>query len=303
VSRSYVPLILLLSSLWGASYLFIKVAGREISPASMMLARVSAALVLLLAFLAWRGELGLLRAPWGAYGLGLTNAAIPFTLIAWGERHIDSGVAAVANASVPIFVAVLAIWFRPDERSKGWRLVGILLGLVGVAVLAGSSPDAGWWYVAGTLAVVLASISYASAGLWGKHLIVRTPGPVLATTSLVGAFVVLLPLGLAQAPSAVPSAKAIGCVLALAVLGTAAAQLIWFRLLRSFGTSRSSLVTYLMPATALLYGVLLLGEPLTWPELAGFVLILGGVALGSGILAGRVEPQPPDTQPQPAPAR
>ncbi len=303
MTRSYVPLILLLSSLWGASYLFIKVAGREISPAPMMLARVTVAIVLLLTFLAARGELGRLRAPWGAYALGVTNSAVPFTLIAWGERHIDSGVAAVANASVPIFVAILAVWFRPDERSRGWRLVGILLGIVGVAVLAGSSPGSGWWYVAGTLAVVLASISYATAGLWGKHLIVRTPGPVLATTSLIGAFVVLLPFGVAQAPSELPSAKAIGCVLALAVLGTAAAQLIWFRLLRSFGTSRSSLVTYLMPATALLYGVLLLGEPITWSELAGFVLILGGVALGSGIFAGRIQPEPQSAEPQPAPAR
>ena len=222
----------------------------------------------------------------------MTNSAIPFTLIAWGERHIDSGVAAVANASVPIFVAVLAIWFRPDEKSTGWRLVGILLGLVGVAVLAGASPDGGLWYVAGTLAVVLASISYATAGIWGKYLIVYTTGPVLATTSLLGAFVVLLPFGVAEAPSELPSLKAIACVLALAVLGTAAAQLIWFRLLRSFGTARSSLVTYLMPATALLYGVVFLGESLTWPTLLGFVLILGGVALGSGIFANRDKPEP-----------
>ncbi len=298
MTRAYLPLVLLLSALWGASYLFIKVAGRELSPAAMMLGRVTVAALLLLAFLALRGELGSLRAPWGAYALGLTSSAIPFTLIAWGERHIDSGVAAVANASVPIFVAILAIWFRTDERSTGWRLVGILLGLAGVAVLAGGSPESGLWYVAGTLAVVLASISYATAGIWGKYLIVHTTGPVLATTSLIGAFVVLLPFGVAQAPSEVPSLKTIGCVLALAVLGTAAAQLIWFRLLRSFGTARSSLVTYLMPATALLYGIVFLGEPLTWPTLAGSVLILGGVALGSGLLAGRTGPGRPT-----APAR
>ncbi len=293
MTRAYLPLLLLLSSIWGASYLFIKVAVREIEPAAMMLGRVTVAALLLLAFLAWRGELGQLRAPWGAYALGVAGSAVPFTLIAWGERHIDSGVAAVANASMPIFVAVLAIRFRPDEKSTGWRLAGILLGLVGVAVLAGAAPDGGWWYVAGTLAVVVASISYAFAGLWGKYLIAEVSGPVLATTSLIGAVVVLLPPGIAQAPSELPSLKALGCVLALAVLGTAAAQLIWFRLLRSYGTTRVSLVTYLMPATALLYGVVFLGEPLTWPELAGFVLILGGVALGSGLLAGRrVEAEP-----------
>jgi len=282
VTRGYLPLLTLLSFLWGASYLFIKVAGRELQPAPMMFARIVVAAAALLAFLWWRGELGGLRAPVGAYALGLFNSAIPFTLIAWGERHIDSGLAAIANASVPIWVALLAIRWRRDERSTGSRGVGIVLGLAGVGVLSGAAPGGGWWGVAGTLAVVLASLSYGISTLYGQRLIEGVTGPVLSTTALLGAGVVLLPFALLQAPHDVPGAKTIACVLALALLGTAVAQLVWFRLLRLYGSARASLVTYLLPVTALLYGVVLLDEPLTAPELAGLALILAGVALGSG---------------------
>jgi drug/metabolite transporter (DMT)-like permease len=283
VTRSYVPLVTTLSLLWGASYLFIKVAGRELQPSTMMLIRVVLAAAVLLGVLAWRGEFGQLRrAPIGAYVLGLFNSAIPFTLIAWGERHITSGLAAVANASVPIFAAVLAIHFRPAERPRGSRAFGVALGLVGVAVLAGAAPGGGWLGVAGVVAVLLASLSYGASALYGQHLIADVPGPVLSTAALLGALVVLVPFGIVQAPSQPPSAKALACVAALALLGTAFAQLLWFRLLRRYGAARSTLVSYLIPATALIYGVVFLEEHVTAAELAGFGLILGGVALGSG---------------------
>jgi drug/metabolite transporter (DMT)-like permease len=219
---------------------------------------------------------------WEGFGLGVVNGAIPFTLIAWGEKHIDSGVAAIANASMPIFVVLLAIRFKPSERVHGLRLVGFLVGLVGVGVLAGIHPEGGWWGVAGTMAVVVASVSYAVGSLWGQRLVVRTSGLTLAATSMIGGLVVLIPLGLWQLPSHVPGWKESGSVVALAVIGTALAQIILYRVLRSDGAARVSLVTYLLPMTALIYGVLLLGEPLTWQELAGMTLILGGVALGSG---------------------
>src|SRR5947208_16090376 len=106
---------------------------------------------------------------WHGIALGVLNGAIPFTLIAWGERHIDSGVAAVANATVPIFVAALAPWLLPSERVRGVRLFGIALGLVGVVVLAGAQPSVGGWFIVGTLAVVLASLSYALAQIYAQH--------------------------------------------------------------------------------------------------------------------------------------
>jgi drug/metabolite transporter (DMT)-like permease len=289
VTRSYVPLLLTLAAVWGASYFFIKVAVDDIEPTTMMAARLLVASLLLLPFLlahtgVARGLRELRRTARPGLVLGLVNAAIPFTLIAWGEKHIDSGVAAIANATVPLFVVLLAIRFRPSERAGGLRLVGILVGLVGVVVLAGGQPDVGWWAVAGTLAVVVASLSYAAGGLYGQLRVEETAGPVLATASMLGGALILLPFGLAQLPDEVPDAKALASVAALAVLGTAFAQLVLYRMLRLHGASRVSLVTYLMPPTALLYGALLLGEPLTAGVLGGLALILAGVALGSGVL-------------------
>lgn len=287
--RRYVPLLLFLSALWGASYLFIKVAVRDLEPTTMISLRLVISSVLLFAVLAVRTgarrALAELRGAWReGLVLGIINAALPFTLIAWGEKHIDSGVAAIANASVPIFVALLAIKFRPSERVFGLRLVGILVGFVGVGVLAGVRPEGGWWAVAGTLAVVVASFSYAAGQLYAQRSVSATAGLVLATASMACGALVLLPFGLAQLPDRFPGWKELGSVAALAVLGTVIAQLVFYRLIRLHGSARTSLVTYLIPGTALLYGVLLLGEPLTISELGGMVLILAGVALGSGVL-------------------
>ena len=298
MTRSYAPLLLTLALIWGASYLFIKIAVDEIEPTTMMAARCAGAAALLVPLVLWysgaASGLRELRAAWKpGLLLGLTNAAVPFTLIAWGEKHVDSGVAAVANATVPLFVTLLAIRFRRSERATGARMGGILLGLAGVAVLAGALPDVGWWSVAGILAVVLASLSYAVSGLYGQLRVESISGPTLAAASMVGGAVILLPAGVAQAPPDVPGWEALAAVAALTVGGTAFAQLLLYRLLRLHGAARASLVTYLMPPTALLYGALLLGEPLTVATLGGLALILLGVALGSGaVRLPRREPTP-----------
>jgi drug/metabolite transporter (DMT)-like permease len=270
--------------------MFIKVADRQLQPTTMMAGRLVVSAVLLYAVLAarlgWRRSARELRAYWReGLVLGVVSAALPFTLIAWGEKHVDSGVAAIANASMPIFVALLALRWDARERVVGARLLGIVVGLAGVAVLAGVHPRGGWWAVAGTLAVVLASIAYASGSLYGQHVVAGTTALIVVTASMIGGALALLPFGVAQLPDAVPGWKALGSVAALGVAGTAAGQLIYYRLLETDGSSRASLVTYLLPVTALIYGITLLGEPLTVGEVAGLVLILGGVALGSGLVA------------------
>jgi drug/metabolite transporter (DMT)-like permease len=298
VTRTYAPLLLTLALIWGGSYLFIKVAVDEIEPTAIMFVRCGVAAALLLPFVLWqRGtDVGTreLRAAWKpGLMLGLINAAVPFTLIAWGEKHIDSGVAAIANATVPLFVALLAIRYRPSERATGARMGGILMGLVGVAVLAGAQPDGGWWAFAGILAVVLASLSYAVSGLYAQLRVQSVAGPALAAVSMTGGALILLPFGVAQAPSELPSWEALAAVAALTIGGTAFAQLILYRILRLHGAARLSLVTYLMPPTALLYGALFLDEPLTAAAVGGLALILLGVALGSGaVRLPRREPAP-----------
>jgi drug/metabolite transporter (DMT)-like permease len=285
----YWPLLLVLAATWGASYLFIKVAVEDIEPAPMMAARsLIAALVLvpyLLATIGSRRMLADLRSSWrAAVVLGAINAAIPFWLVAWGEKHVDSSVAGIAQATVPIASFVLGLRFLPHERVAPARWAGVVIGIVGVGALAGLDPSGGAWAVAGTLAVVLASVSYAGGGVYGQLRVRTVSGPVLATGSMLASTMMLLPPALFQLPDRTPDLEAIGGLLALALLGTALAQLILYRLLRLYGARRSSLVTYLMPGFALAYGAVLLDEPVTAAALVGLALILIGVALGSGAL-------------------
>lgn len=283
----YWPLLLLLAALWGASYLFIKVAVEDIPPAPMMAVRTLLAAAVLLGYLAWRmgwtRAVADLRAAWRHCAvLGVINAAVPFWLIAWGEQHIDSGLAAVVQGSVPIFNALILLRVIPHERLSATRALGLAVGIVGVAVVTGIHPSGGWWAIAGALAVVASSVSYASAGVYGQLAVSDTAGPVLATGSMLVGGLILLPFALFQLPASAPDLEATASLLALTLLGTALAQLILFRMLALHGSARLSLVTYLMPGFALVYGALILDEELTLSTLGGLVLILGGVALASG---------------------
>jgi drug/metabolite transporter (DMT)-like permease len=296
-ARGYLILLCPLAAIWGASFLFIKVAVRDMEPSFVMEGRMAvSALTLVPVLLVLRGRqsLGDLRAVAGAgILLGVVNSALPFTLIAWGETHVDSGVAAIANASTPIWVALLAIPFLQSERSAGVKLAGIVLGLLGVGVLAGADPSTGVWAILGTLAVVLASFCYAASNIWLQPRFPTDRAVALVTVSMVSGALVLLPLALVQMPQERPEWKATGSVLALGVAGTSVGLLIYYRMLELYGSARASLVTYLAPVTALAYGIGLLGEPLTAAEVVGLLLILGGTALGSGLVrTARREPAP-----------
>jgi len=292
-------MLFLLAAIWGASYLFIKVAVEDIEPAPMMATRTLVAGVILAAYLVLTlgrsRALRELRRSWrAALVLGAVNAAIPFWLVAWGEKHVDSSVAGIAQSTVPIFTFLLAWRVIPGEHVGGARIVGVALGFVGVAVLAGLDPRGGWWAVAGTLAVVLSSLSYAVGGVYGQLRVRTVSGPVLATGSMLAGGLILLPLGLVQLPEHAPDAEAIASLLALTLLGTAFAQLILFRMLRLFGSRRLSLVTYLIPGFALFYGAVFLDEQITAAAVGGLTLILVGVALGSGVrsLGARTQEEP-----------
>ena len=284
----YWTLILVLAAVWGASYLFIKVAVEGgLEPSPLICARAAIAALVLFGFLARtmgaRRAVAELRGSWRRWVvLGVVANALPFWLVAWGEKHVDSGIAAVAQSTVPLFTVLLGLRFLPHEPLSRLQLTGFGLGLVGVTVLAGGAPGGGPWAVAGTLAVVLSSLAYASGAVIGQRSVGSTPGPVLATGAMIAASVSLLPFALLQRPTAMPDTDAILSLLALALLGTALAQLVLYRTIRLYGGRRMSLVTYLMPAFALVYGAVLLDEPLTVSVLAGLALILGGVALGSG---------------------
>jgi drug/metabolite transporter (DMT)-like permease len=292
VSR-YSVLLLVLAATWGASYLFIKVAVEGgLEPAPLMAARALIAATVLFGYLSLtmgvRRAAGGLRSAWRpCLALGAVGAAIPFWLVAWGEKHIDSGVASIAQATVPIFALLLGWRFLPHEHVRPAQIAGVGVGLAGVAVLTGVDPSGGWWAVAGTLAVVLSSLSYASGNVIGKRNVHDIPGPVLATGAMLAAGLYLTVPGLLQLPTETPTAGALASLLALALIGTALAQLVFYRALFLFGSHRISLVTYLMPGFALVYGAVLLDEAITAAALGGLALILLGVALGSGALRSR----------------
>jgi drug/metabolite transporter (DMT)-like permease len=302
MARGYVMPLLLLAAIWGSSFMFIEIAIDELSPAATMTGRLlfaSAALGgILVATRGFRQAVRCVR-QFGRAGflLGVITTALPFWLIAWGQTRIDSGIAAIGNASMPIFVALIAIWFARHERVTGFRAFGLVVGLVGVGVLVGVDPQGGWAGVVGTLAVILASISYAVGSLYSQHKLGDSSGLLVSTASAVWGTLVILPFGIAQGPNELPSWEAFGAVAALGLVGTGLGLLLYLGLLKNHGSAKASLVVYLLPPTALFYGAVFLDEPLRATALVGLALILAGVAIASGVVrpVRRRQPVPAPT--------
>lgn len=287
--RGYVPLLLVLALIWGSSFMFIEIAIDDLSPAATMTGRLlfaSAALGgVLVAKRGFRQAVRCVRDfGWAGVVLGVISTALPFWLIAWGQTRIDSGIAAIGNASMPIFVALLATRFARHERVTGWRAFGLVLGIVGVGVLVGVDPAGGWAGAVGTLAVIIASISYAAGSLYSQHKLGDSSGLLVSTASVLWGALVILPFGIAQGPGGIPSWEAIVSVAALGLLGTALGLMMYLRLLADYGSSKGSLVVYLLPVVALFYGSVFLDEPLRVTALVGLALILAGVAIASGLV-------------------
>ena len=287
-----------LAMLWGASFLFIKVAVRELTPATLIVGRLGLAAVtlgLLVPFVVGSGEtVRQLRANWvWLVVVALVNTAIPFWLLSWGETRIDSGLASIIQASVPIFNALIAFVAFREVRVTGVRLLGVGVGFLGVALLVGAQPEG---KVLGALAVVGMAFCYGLGGLLtGRYLKPAQP-VVVSFASTVIATLVWLPVGIAQAPSEMPGWKTIGSVLALGIPGTAIAYLLFFGLITGAGAAYASLVTYLIPPIALAYGAIFLGERFGASAFGGLALILAGVALGTGAVRFKRarQPQPAD---------
>ena len=294
MNRRHLAMLIGLALIWGASFMFIKVAVRELTPATLILGRLGlAALTLAIivpAALGGRRTVGELRANWRWLAVvALVNTAIPFWLLSWGETRIDSGLASIIQAAVPIFNALIAFGFFREVRVTGIRLVGIAVGFVGVALLVSAQPHG---KVLGALAVVGMAFGYGIGGLLaGRHL--RSVSPlVVALASTSFSTLLVLPLGAAQAPHHNPDWEVIGSVLALGIPGTALAYLLFFGMIAGAGAAYASLVTYLIPPIALAYGAVFLGERFGAAAFGGLALILGGVALGTGVSGKRLLRRP-----------
>ncbi len=280
-------MLLALASIWGASFMLIKVAVRGgLAPSTLVLLRLALGAVTLAPIVllrvgageAWRQ----LRSAAGPLALvGAVNSAIPIWSLSWAETRIDSGLAAFIQASAPLFTALLALAFVRSERVRGARLAGLLVGFAGVTLLVGVQPHG---KVTAGLAVVFSALCYSVAALYAARALRQVSPLVTALGALTAASLLMLPGGVAQWPGDGPSAKVLVSVVVLGIVGTGFAYVLYYGLLAGPGASYSILVTYLVPAIALAYGVLLLDEPLTLAAVAGLALVLFGVALGTGTL-------------------
>ncbi len=285
MKRSDWLLLVLLSLPWGCSFLFYKLLASALPPLTVALSRVGIAAAVLGLLLgqaprAWRA-----RQHWrGFLALGLLNNAVPFTLIAWGEHIVPSGIAAISNALTPVFT-VLAIRIAGRSGRLGWhRWAGVALGFVGVLVLVGPNALVGGDAL-GMLACIGGAMSYAASALFMPSL--RSLPPLVTVTAqlMASTALLLLPELLLDRPWTLPalSGSAWGAMLGLALLSTAFAYLLFFRLVASAGPANAMLVTYLVPVTALALGAAVLGEAITARAVGGALLI----ALGLAVLDGR----------------
>lgn len=275
-----------LAALWGASFLFIKVAVAEISPLTLVAVRLLFGALGLLIIVPFRPAImqGWQTRLRGFLFVAIFNAVLPYLAISWGEQYISSGMAAILNATTPLVFVLVSQWWPGGERLTWMPIIGIVIGLLGVGILVGPaavSAGGSTLYLLGVFAVLLGAISYAFGGLFAHQLLVGTPElqPAIGQTAM-GALI-LAPIAsvalVVQPPTHALSFWAIASVLALALGGTSLAYLIYYWLIARVGPTRTLIVTYLLPCMALVYGALLLHEPVGLNAIGGLALVLTGI--------------------------
>lgn len=277
--------LLLLAAIWGASFLFMRVAAPEFGPAPLIAIRVAIAMVFLLIVLSWRNGLTGMRGKAGHFTVvGAINSALPFTLFAFSTLYVTAGFAAVLNASVPLFGALVAYFWLRDKLTVA-RVLGLLVGFLGVVVLVWGKisfkGDGSGWAV---LAALLASLSYGISANYTKRYLTGVDPIAIATGSQIAATILLLPLAVMYWPETMPSAKSWLSALALGIACTGIAYILFFRLIAKVGPQKAVAVTYLLPVFGMFWGTVFLHESITSNMLGGCLIILLGTALATGIL-------------------
>lgn len=274
-------LLLFLSVLWGGSFFFAGVAVKELPPLTLVLARVGVAALVLLPFF-WRFGHALPRrlADWTPFlMMGLLNNALPFGFIFAGQTFIGAGLASIVNATTPLFTVLILAAFR-DERLTAFRLVGVVLGVLGVGVLRGVDAPIDGPQSIGVGLCLLAALSYGFSALWARRRLSGVPPLKSATLQLTSSTMIMaVVVAAVDKPWTLPtpSAGVTLAVIALAALSTALAYLVFFKIIVRAGASNAMLVTLLVPATAILLGAAFLDETITWRKIAGALII--GLAL------------------------
>ena len=282
--------LLALAAAWGGIFLFNRFVLASFPPLTAVFLRVGIAAPILVALVYLRGE----RLPrslslWSAFAvMGFLNNALPFTLFVWAQQTIASGLASIINATTPFFTVLLAHAMTADERMSGAKIAGVLLGMAGVVAVIGPETLGGLGRDAvAEIVLLIAPISYACAGLWGRRFRSLTPA-VAAAGMVVSSSILMLPLALwhDRPWTLSPSAFSWAAVAAQAAIGTALAYWLYFRILRTAGATNLLLVTFLMPPAALALGAVFAGERFAWTAFAGLALIFLGLAAIDGRASG-----------------
>jgi drug/metabolite transporter (DMT)-like permease len=279
-----IGLLVSLAAIWGGSYLLIKYALEDLSAPMIVWARTAiASLVLLIALRgAARGALAdMRRRPGWAATLGFVAVAAPFSLITFGEHEVPSGLTAVLITPAALFVAMFAPFIDPSERIDRRQGAGMVIGLLGVAIVVGVESISTLAQFLGALAMIGAAAFYALGGFVVKGRYGRLTSMQASLVSISAASLWTLPAAIGTAPTEMPGLGAVAAVVALGAVGTALAFVIFYKLIAEVGAGRASLVSYLAPGVALFYGAVFLDEAITVAAVGGLVLILGGVALAS----------------------
>ena len=274
----------MLGALWGGSFLFIRVAVPALGPFLLVELRVGLAAAALFLYAMAAGSMPKIRSRWRSFlVLGFLNAAVPFSLISAAEIHLTASLAAILNSTTVMFTAIVAAVWMGDALTAR-KAIGIVLGIVGVSVLVGWDPlPLNGAVLLAVAAMLLASLSYALGATYAKRSFSGIPPLGMAIGQLGGAVVLLLPLAVVSLPEEAPSTVVTLSMLGLALLSTAVAYLIYFRLIENVGPTSTLTVTLLVPVFGLLFGVLLLDEPFGFGTLAGLGIILTSVVLITGI--------------------
>ena len=283
--------LLTLAALWGASFLFIRVAASPFGPVVLIALRLAIASCFLVPLLAMRGKLGALRLHWPhLLVLGVLNAAIPLCLFAYAELTLTAGFTSVLNAAAPLFASIVAfVWL--GDRMSPLRALGIVIGFIGVIVLVGGSSliDARQGGVA-VVAALLATVLYGVANSYTKRFLTGVSPLVVATGSLLAATIVLAPLAFWLWPTQTPAGSVWLHVIGLGTACTGIAYILFFRLVANVGPTRAASVSFLIPVFGVLWGILFLGERLSVNMAIGCAVILLGTSLAAGVLAPRKKP-------------
>lgn len=283
-------MLIALSVLWGGSFFFVGVAVADLPPLTIVTLRVGLAAITLWGIALVMG----LRPPqgvriWTAFlGMGLLNNVIPFVLIVWGQTQIASGLASILNATTPLFTVVVAGMLLPDERATSLKLVGVAVGFIGVVVMIGLPATGEGDSTVAQVAIIAAALSYAFAGVYGRRFKAMAVNPIVTAAGQVTASaLVMAPIALTvdgPLDIAGPSFGTWAAIIGLAVLSTAVAYVLYFKILESAGATNLLLVTLLIPVSAILLGSMFLNETLEVVHFVGMVLI----ALGLSAIDGRL---------------